>query len=499
LKDDRLLSNVSNQPNNAARHFLKKSTGLILSLLALALVVGGIMIAFPRNTTTQTAKATGSGDWPTYMYSAGRGSYNQAETTINQTTAPSLKLHWSYPSSKPPIKQPIYSQPVEANGIVYWGSFDGNEYATDLNGNLIWSKTLGGSITQCVPTPLGVVGSAAVVNDVLVNNVLYNVLYVGGSDHNLYALDASTGQLLWQTLLGVPNTNTFIWDSPLVVNGNVYIGTATTGEGAGCKNVQGQLFELSASTGNIENTFDVVPHGCKGGGIWGSPTFDASDNSIYITTGNVSGQCKEPYAVGIVKLNALNLSRETSWHLPPLQREVSDADFGTTPVLFTANIGGTVHQMVGVAHKNGNFYAFDRATLRPKVTPSWTANIAITGNCPDCGQGSISPAVFDGSHLYVAGGKTTINNQQCGGSVQELDPATGINIWQACLPKTVLGAVTEVPGVIAVVDTPYMTLLDASSGAVLRTFQNHFYGSASISNGVLYVGSTSGQLSAYGV
>jgi len=494
------LSNVSDQPNNAARYFFKKSTGLILSLLAFALVVAGIMVALPRSTTTQTAKATGSGDWPTYMYSAGRGSYNQAETAINQTTAPSLKLHWSYPPSIQPIKQPIYSQPVEANGMVYWGSFDGYEYATDLNGNLIWSTNLGGSITQCVPTPLGVVGSAAVVNDVLVNGVLYNdVLYVGGSDHNLYALNASTGQVLWQTLLGVPNSNTFIWDSPLVVNGNVYIGTGTTGEAAGCKNVQGQLFELSASTGNIENTFDVVPNGCKGGGIWGSPTYDASDNSIYITTGNVSGPCTEPYAVGIVKLNASNLVLETSWHLPLLQRGVSDADFGTTPVLFTANIGGTVHQMVGAAHKNGNFYAFDRATLSPHTTTSWTANIAVTGNCPDCGEGSISPAVFDGSHLFVAGGKTTINTTACGGSVQELDPATGKYIWQACLPKTVLGAVTEVPGVIAVVDSPYLTLLNASSGAGLRTIQNHFYGSASISNGVLYVGSTSGQLSAYGV
>jgi outer membrane protein assembly factor BamB len=455
---------------------------MAVAVVGLVLILSGVLVAFPSHRDTQAASSAVGWDWPMYMSDAARSGYNQSEVVINQTSAPTLKKHWTYQGGST-----IYSQPVVANGLIYWGSFDGYEHATDLNGQQVWSQSVGGQATQCVPFPLGVVSTAAVVN---------GVVYVGGSDHNLYALDAITGQILWQTLLGVPNTNTFIWDSPLVVNNNVYIGTASAGEAVGCKNVQGQFFELNALTGAIENTFNPVPSNCIGAGIWGSPTYDVSDGSIYITTGNKSGKCNEPYAVGLVKLNASDLSYESSWQVPPAQRLVSDADFGTTPTLFTATINEIVHQMVGVAHKNGFFYAFDRTAL--SNGPLWSKQIAVAGNCPECGQGSISPAVFDGTQLYVAGGKTTINGISCGGSVRALNPADGSFLWETCLPKTVLGAVTEVPGVIGVVDAPYLTLINSSTGTVLLSKKNNFYGSLSISNGVMYVGSTTGNLFAFG-
>ena len=82
--------------------------------------------------------------------------------------------------------------------------------------------------------------------------------------------------------------------------------------------------------------------------------------------------------------------------------------------------------------------------------------------------------------------------------MRALDPTNnGAFLWQECLPKTVMGAVTEVPGVIAVVDTPNLTLLNSQTGTTLFTSKNKYYGSASISNGVLYVGSVTGQLYAF--
>ena len=110
--------------------------------------------------------------------------------------------------------------------------------------------------------------------------------------------------------------------------------------------------------------------------------------------------------------------------------------------------------------------------------------------CPQCGKGSISSAVWDGGkNLYVAGGATTLlNGQVCGGSLQDLDPATGNIIWQDCLPKTVLGALTLVPGVIALVDSPSLSLFNAKmAGPPLFTSSiDKFYGSPAIANGVLY-------------
>ena len=49
--------------------------------------------------------------------------------------------------------------------------------------------------------------------------------------------------------------------------------------------IQGQLLQLNRVTGALQNTFDVVPNGCTGGGVWGSPTLDAAAGTIYFDTG----------------------------------------------------------------------------------------------------------------------------------------------------------------------------------------------------------------------
>ncbi len=46
------------------------------------------------------------------------------------------------------------------------------------------------------------------------------VVYVGSSDDNVYALNASTGALLWKY-----TTGNYVDSSPAVANGVVYIGS----------------------------------------------------------------------------------------------------------------------------------------------------------------------------------------------------------------------------------------------------------------------------------
>jgi len=63
-----------------------------------------------------------------------------------------------------------------------------------------------------------------------------------------------------------------------------------------------------------------------------------------------------------------------------------------------------------------------------------------------------------------------------------------------------LGAVTETGSrVLAVVDGTALTLINALTGASLyNNTANKYYGSPSISNGVLYVGSKASGLYAFG-
>jgi outer membrane protein assembly factor BamB len=150
-----------------------------------------------------------------------------------------------------------------------------------------------------------------------------------------------------------------------------------------------------------------------------------------------------------------------------------------------------------------SYYAWDRTALHNG--PVWTANVAIAGDCPQCGAGSISSSAWNDSTIFEATTKTIINGITCKGSLRALNPATGAFIWQRCLKDgPVLGSVTIVPGVAAVVEGPNLVLISTVTGKILFNalsvgIPSHFYGAPSISNGVLYVGSTSKHLYALGI
>jgi outer membrane protein assembly factor BamB len=429
------------------------------------------------------AAATTSGDWTTYLYDYGRSDFNSAETIINLSSAPHLKLHWSYKAGKS-----ITTQPVVVNGMIYWGSWDGFEHATKLDGTQVWQQNLGQTVdTNCSPSTAGV-ASTATVASVLVGGRLTSVVFVGGGNATFYALNALTGAIIWKTGLGSSPSH-FIWSSPTVYNNSVYIGVSSFGD---CPLVQGQLVQMDATTGTIQHTFNTVPAGCTGASVWGSPTIDQADGSVYFATGN-SGSCStaEQYASAIVKLSVSNLIYLSSWQ--------ARHEFGSTPTLFQATIGGTIHKLVGLANKNGIYYAFDRGAINQG--PVWKATIAISGGCPECGQGSISSSAWDGTTLYVAGGHTTIAGNSCLGSLQALNPADGTSTWQDCLNDgPVLAAVSAVPGLAVVGEHNHLLVIASATGQILFNYAGtaNFWGSPSISNGVLYTGNMKGTLSAFG-
>jgi outer membrane protein assembly factor BamB len=75
-----------------------------------------------------------------YMHSITRDGYNKSETLITSTCAPRLQEKWADPSPKRKGSL-VFSQPVVANGIVYWGSFKGYEHATSVaTGQDVWTS-----------------------------------------------------------------------------------------------------------------------------------------------------------------------------------------------------------------------------------------------------------------------------------------------------------------------------------------------------------------------
>lgn len=441
----------------------------------------------------ESGVAQGASDpnWPTYGFNLARSGDNGADS-VTASNAASLKLHWTAHADGS-----ISSQPVVNNGLglVFWGAWDGYERATRVStGATVWATNLGITYdTSCNPPKVGVASTATVG---AIGST--PVVFVGGGNARFYALNAKTGSVIWSTSLGSSPSH-FLWSSPAVYNGSIYVGNASFGD---CPLVQGQLVQLSASTGAIQHVFNVVPNGCTGGSVWGSPTIDAAAGDVYFATGN-PGSCTSAYTEAVVKVSAANVSKVVDWW-QVRGSDKADLDFGSTPTLFTATINGVKHTMVGIGNKDGMYYALDRNAMHKG--PLWRATIAYAGDCPQCDSGTISLSAWDGIHLYVAGGGTSINGVSCAGSLSALNPATGAFVWRHCLTSgPVLGAValSGSPGVAFVGEGAYLTGIRTSNGATLFSYQDSasgsaFWGAPSISHGIVYMGNQDGNLFAFG-
>jgi outer membrane protein assembly factor BamB len=204
-----------------------------------------------------------------------------------------------------PIKVLATSAPIIVGRFLYIGATDGSVYALDTSRNvaMAWHTRIA---SDAAGTPLAGVDTSSV--DVSSSPALANdAVYIGSPDHNLYALDATTGKILWQYETG----DAIGFSSPAVANGIVYIGSddkslhavdAATGKGlwkytSGGKikssptvyngavyvgSYDSNLYALDATTGKVLQAYQTD------GQIFASPRivdgvlyFGSYDNYIY--------------------------------------------------------------------------------------------------------------------------------------------------------------------------------------------------------------------------
>lgn len=427
----------------------------------------------------------------TYLANDGRTAYFAGERTPATGNPAEPAVLWAAHAT-----DSISAQPLVSGGVIYWGSWDGYEHASTTSGALVWSTALGRATDdRCSPPAAGVAGTPTVAT---VRGRA--VLYVAGGNADFFALDARTGSVIWKTALGTAPAE-FIWGSPALYGSSLYVGVSAFGE---CTPSPGRLVQVDAATGAVRHVFEVVPRGCSGGGLWGSPAIDANAGLVFVATGDAdSADCSlpTPYGQAVLALRASDLRLVDFWQVPEQDR-VPDGDFGTTPTLFTARIDGQQRDLVAVANKNGIDYAFDRTHVGRG--PTWRAVIARGGSCPYCGDGSIASSAFDGTRLYVAGGATTIGGASCSGGLRALDPATGAAIWQLCLMGgPVLAGVVSAPGLVLAGSGPELVGAASASGQVVYRFADSDRASAFLApvwlaGGVVYAGTSRGNLYALG-
>lgn len=402
--------------------------------------------------------------WPEYLGGPDHSSASAA-TAITPATASGVHLIQTLPTSGV-----LQASPTVYGGRVYIGSLSGRFYALDLSTNrVVWKRSLG-KTPALTCASRGVISTAAVAPDPVTGQL---DVYVGGGDGYLYALRASDGAVVWRSVVGQPPSGTvndyYNWSSPAVVGGVVYDGVSSQ-----CDNpfVPGGVEAFDRSTGARIADYESMPPGADGGGVWSSVAADG--NAVWATTGSAyRPPAEQGDSYSIVQLDGTTLAKEGIWTIPMSARGF-DADFGASPTLFTANLGGTSTAMVGACNKNGIFYAFKAADV--SAGPVWQTPIG-KGQGGAGAKACLDAAIWDGSRLFIGGNATTIGGIAYNGSMRELDPATGAVIWQTGLAANILGSPSiDGAGVIAAstFDTSSGAsnatyLIDAGTGAILKT------------------------------
>jgi polyvinyl alcohol dehydrogenase (cytochrome) len=469
-------------------------------------------------TASQTLAGSGGASWPTIGHDPADSRNQPAEHDISPATVPTLIPKWIATTTGD-----VSGTPAVAGGAVYFGDFGGTLWKLDADtGAVIWSHK--------VSEYTGIANDLARTSPSLDGNTLV----VGSLQRPLMlGVDASTGALLWKTQVH-PDTQVaghgIMTGSPVLAGHTVITGVSATGASApATATFRGEIVALDARTGQILWQTYSLPdnHGLTGGyagsTMFSPPAVDVADRLVYGTFGQpyrepasvaacnaaapngFSESCEQPgsYAKSIVAFDldtgapvwsyrvqghdpwvraCGSLPPEVTWC--PRENDAEKWDLGGSgPNVFA--IGN--RNVVGVGGKSGVYYVLDAKTGQF----IWNTLVGPGGD-----QGGFEwGTAYDGTRIYVS-----ITNHHhipyrltengvlsdttvTGGSWAALDPVTGKILWQTADPQveTVpgftnvgvwdLGPVTSANGIVYASSMAktgnQFYALDAATGSIL--------------------------------
>jgi quinohemoprotein ethanol dehydrogenase len=324
------------------------------------------------------ANTATSQDWPTIGLDYAETRFSKLKQ-ITSDNVRDLGLVWSYSLDS---ERGIEATPVVIDGIMYQTGPWSVVYAIDArSGKKLWT------FDPQVDRAKGYKGCCDVVNRGVA--VYKGKVFVGAYDGRLIALDAATGQKVWEqdTLIDHDHSYT-ITGAPRAFNGKVVIGQGGAEYGA-----RGYVTAYDTDTGNQVWRWFTVPgdpskpfedssmeaaakswdpsgkYWLNGGGgtPWDTITYDPDLNMVYIGTGNGAPwnrNIRSPsggdnlYLASLVALNAD--TGKYIWHYQETPGDNWDYTSTQPMILADITIDGAPRKVILHAPKNGFFFVIDR-------------------------------------------------------------------------------------------------------------------------------------------
>lgn len=316
---------------------------------------------------------------------------------------PQVITKWTFKTSSP-----VTSSPTVVNGIVYFGSHDHNLYAVDAaTGEQMWPFLTGKKVYSSPTVDNGIV-------------------YFGSQDCNLYALNASTGQKMWSF-----PAESAIDSSPTVANGIVYFGSHDH-----------KLYAVDVASGLEKWVFSTSHF------VASSPTIDKG--MVYFGSNDS-------------KLYALNaVSGQKMWSF------YTGKEVHSSPTVADG--------MVYFGSRDRKLYAVDATSGQEKW--SFPTDDAVLS----------SPAVDNGIVYFGSDD----------GYLYAVDAASGQEVWSFPTDFSVFSSPTVFKGIICFGSSDNkLYALDATSGQEMWSFPTGgaVFSSPTVDeNGIIYFGSQDGKL-----
>src|ERR1700681_1118147 len=138
-----------------------------------------------------------------YLKDLAHSSFASTETQLNANQITSLQRTWELS-----VGAPVASGVTVSSGVLYFGDWNGYFHAVNAqNGTEIWKTFVGIAADppdpSCMPS-IGVTSQAALLGD---------IVYVGGGDSAVYALDRLRGNQIWRVPLADPASGSYLWSS----------------------------------------------------------------------------------------------------------------------------------------------------------------------------------------------------------------------------------------------------------------------------------------------
>ena len=339
--------------------------GAVAGTLASLLLTGAVNAAVQHATARQsTAAAATNVDWPKLGNSSDNTRWSPL-AQINTSNATKLGLAWS--QAEGPNLSGWETDPIVVNGVMYYTTgVDQVRAVNAATGRLLWQYTPKVDFYRAIAGGGG--GAPSNRGVTMANGKVYLLTF----DNQLIALQATTGEKLWRTVIADPNQG-YSESSPVTYwNGLVFAGSEESDAGE-----RGFAAAFDANTGKQVWRWYAVPapgHGWMpkagqhgGGAPWMPLVVDTTTGIVYAGTGNPSPDFNNsqrpgcnPWVNALVALNAK--TGKFLWGHTEFCNDVWDYDSDIMPMLFNMTVNGKTIRAVGHANKAGDYFVYNAQT-----------------------------------------------------------------------------------------------------------------------------------------